>query len=151
MNPRSSDRRRFLKTGVTLGAALAADAGTSLAADDAKSAVQPPAPDDPTKVQGRRASPYGERSRFENALRIPQGQSSLAPLQAMTGIITPSALHFERHHAGIPDIDPRRHRLMIHGMVDRPLVLTMDDLKRFPSVSRIYFIECPATDFAKEE
>ena len=149
MNPRSSDRRRFLKTGVTLGAALAADAGTSLAADDAKPAVQPPAPDDPTKVQGKRASAYGERSRFENAVRISQGQSSLTPLQAMTGIITPSALHFERHHAGVPDIDPRRHRLMIHGMVDRPLVLTMDDLKRFPSVSRIYFMECSGNGFRK--
>jgi len=67
----------------------------------------------------------------------------------MTGIITPSSLHFERHHAGVPDIDPRRHRLMIHGMVDRPLVLTMDDLKRYPSVTRIYFMECSGNGFRK--
>jgi len=140
MKPGRSNRRRFLQSGAGLGAALAAGAG--LAADDTKPASEQPAPDDPTKVQGRRASAYGERSRFETAVRTVQEHNSLTPLAAMTGIITPNALHFERHHAGVPDIDPRRHRLMIHGLVDRPLMLTMDDLKRFPAVSRIYFMEC---------
>jgi sulfane dehydrogenase subunit SoxC len=64
------------------------------------------------------------------------------PLQSLFGIITPSGLHYERHHAGVPAIDPDQHRLMIHGMVDRPLIMTMDDLTRFPSVSRLHFIEC---------
>jgi sulfane dehydrogenase subunit SoxC len=57
-------------------------------------------------------------------------------------VITPSGLHFERHHAGVPAIDPDRHRLMIHGLVERPLIFTMDELLRFPSVSRIHFLEC---------
>jgi hypothetical protein len=58
------------------------------------------------------------------------------------GIITPSSLHFERHHSGVPEIDPSLHTLTIHGMVDRPLVFTVDELKRLPSVSRIHFLEC---------
>ena len=62
--------------------------------------------------------------------------------QHLQGIITPNGLHFERHHAGVPAIDPERHRLAIHGLVERPLVLTMDDLVRMPSVSRIHFLEC---------
>ena len=62
----------------------------------------------------------------------------------MHGIITPNGLFFERYHAGRADVDPRQHRLMIHGLVERPLVLTMDDIMRFPAVSRIHFIECPA-------
>jgi sulfane dehydrogenase subunit SoxC len=63
-------------------------------------------------------------------------------MQDLYGIITPSALHFERHHAGVPRIDPQRHELLIHGLVERPLVFTMKDLRRFRSVSEIRFIEC---------
>jgi sulfane dehydrogenase subunit SoxC len=69
---------------------------------------------------------------------------SFSPLQDLHGIITPNGLFFERHHAGRPDVDPDQHRLMIHGLVERPLILTMQDIVRFPSVSRIHFIECPA-------
>ena len=99
------------------------------------------------------ALPYGVPSEFEaNVVRrqspglTPQPQSSVSftPLQNLFGIITPSGLHFERHHSGMPTIDPAQHRLMIHGMVRRPIVLTMDDILRFPSVSRIHFIECGA-------
>jgi sulfane dehydrogenase subunit SoxC len=61
------------------------------------------------------------------------------------GMITPSGLHFERHHQGWVDIDPTRHRLMINGLVDSPSVFTMADLLRLPSVSRIHFLECGAT------
>jgi len=68
--------------------------------------------------------------------------ASRTPLEALEGIITPSALHFERHHSGVPDIDPAKHRLLIHGMVRRPLVFDIDSLKRYPMVSRIHFIEC---------
>jgi sulfane dehydrogenase subunit SoxC len=63
-------------------------------------------------------------------------------LQDLHGIVTPSALHFERHHNGVPAIDPSRHRLLVHGLVARPLVFTVDELMRFPSVSRSAFIEC---------
>lgn len=67
---------------------------------------------------------------------------SFTPLQDLHGIITPNGLIFERHHSGVPDINPAEHRLMIHGLVKRPLMFTMDDLLRFPSVSRIHFLEC---------
>ena len=69
----------------------------------------------------------------------------LAPLQDSVGIITPSSLFYVATHRGafVPDIDPSEHRLMIHGMVDRPLTFTMDELKRLPYVSRVHFVECP--------
>jgi sulfane dehydrogenase subunit SoxC len=86
---------------------------------------------------------YGQRSAFEQTVRIPRSWSaSLTPLQDSHGILTPSALHFERHHNGVPVIDPIRHRLIIHGMVEQPWTFTLDDLKRFPAISRLAFIEC---------
>jgi sulfane dehydrogenase subunit SoxC len=101
----------------------------------------------PSLGGGRRS--YGERSRFESAVRsfkadspTPGTGSSRTPLQDSLGIITPSALHFERHHSGVPAIDPANHELVIHGLVERPLVLTMADLRRLPAVSRIHFLEC---------
>jgi sulfane dehydrogenase subunit SoxC len=66
----------------------------------------------------------------------------VTPHQHLNGILTPSELHFERHHGGVPDIDPEKHKLVIHGMVERPMTYTLHDLKRFPSVTRICFIEC---------
>src|SRR4029077_11032783 len=90
---------------------------------------------------------YGDRSPFVTSIRKPSaGRDSpdafglafhvLAPLQDSIGIITPSSLHYVATHRGafVPDIDPREHRLMIHGMVDRPLSFTVDDLKRLPYV-----------------
>jgi sulfane dehydrogenase subunit SoxC len=68
--------------------------------------------------------------------------SSRAPLQDLVGIITPSSLHFERHHSGVPTIDPAQHELLLHGLVDRPLRFSLAELRRFPSVSRVHFIEC---------
>jgi sulfane dehydrogenase subunit SoxC len=103
------------------------------------------APADPTKVQGPPGSPVGERSPFEKPARTafsPRRTATFTPLQDLDGIITPSDLHFERHHAGVPAIDPARYSLLVHGMVERPLVLTLDDLKRFPGRSVIRFIEC---------
>jgi len=97
---------------------------------------------------GKPISAYGERSPFETAKRVvpdlkrPQVGSTRTPLAETEGIITPSALHFERHHAGVPGIDPAKHTLLIHGLVDRPLVFSVADLKRLPSVSHIYFVEC---------
>ena len=100
-------------------------------------------PEDPTRVPGAVPTAYGQRSAFEKAVRIPYSwSSSLTPLQDSHGILTPSALHFERHHNGVPTIHPAHHRLLIHGMVDQPWTFTMEDLKRFPSVSRLAFIEC---------
>jgi sulfane dehydrogenase subunit SoxC len=67
---------------------------------------------------------------------------SRTPLQDLSGTITPSDLHFERHHGGVPDVDPATYRLLIHGMVERPRVFTLDELKRFPATSAIRFLEC---------
>jgi sulfane dehydrogenase subunit SoxC len=94
-----------------------------------------------------RRQPSGVRGQRDPAAartQQPQASVSFTPLQNLFGIITPSGLHFERHHSGFPVIDPAQHLLMIHGMVRRPLILTMDDVLRFPSVSRIHFIECGA-------
>src|ERR1044072_8679849 len=97
---------------------------------------------------GKPLSGYGERSplvKFARATRqskTPEAGSSSTPLADTYGILTPSSLHYERHHAGVPSIDPARHRLTIHGLVDRPLILTMDEIRRLPSVSRIHFLEC---------
>jgi sulfane dehydrogenase subunit SoxC len=105
-----------------------------------------------TRSQGAPISPYGSPSPFEKTVirRLRQGpapSSSTAaftdtPLQDLYGIITPSGLHYERHHAGVPAIDPDQHRLLIHGLVDRPLIFTMAEITRFPSVSRTHFLEC---------
>lgn len=96
---------------------------------------------------------YGVPSQYEaNLQRRPspgltqttQASVSFAPLQSLFGIVTPSGLHFERHHQGWWDIDPSKHRFMINGMVKTPMVFTMDELMRLPSVSRFHFIECGA-------
>ena len=74
----------------------------------------------------------------------PESSVNFTPLHELDGIITPSGLCFERHHGGIAEIDPADHRLMINGLVDKPLVFTMDDIKRMPRVNKVYFLECAA-------
>lgn len=97
---------------------------------------------DPTKVLGVPPGSLGTRSRFEHPAKIPSDTSSRTPLQDLYGSITPSDLHFERNHGGVPAIDPAKYELVIHGMVDKPMVFRLQDLKRFPSISRIAFLEC---------
>lgn len=132
-----ASRRRFLRLGAALGGALTACRETA-----------PPVQEAGTRRLGKALSPYGERSPFERSERhlipskTPEAGSTRTPLQDSHGILTPSSLHFERHHAGIPAIDPAQHRLMIHGLVERPLILTMEEIRRLPSVSRVHFIEC---------
>jgi sulfane dehydrogenase subunit SoxC len=100
---------------------------------------------------------YGERSPFETSARTfgasvtPGTGSSRAPLQDLYGTITPSALHFERHHSGVPKIDPTTHELLLDGLVERPLVLTLKDLRRFQSLSRVHFIECAGNSGREHE
>ena len=97
---------------------------------------------------GGEVGAYGERSPFASPMRRHrmsrhgQASASQTPLQDLRGTITPAALHFERHHAGIPAIDPSEHQLLIDGLVDRPVIFTMDEIERLPVVSRIYFLEC---------
>ncbi|HSF32738.1 MAG TPA: sulfite dehydrogenase [Candidatus Tectomicrobia bacterium] len=139
----ASSRRRFLQGGAALGVALATGAGRSLAG-------QPqPASDDPSKVLGGPLRPYGERSRFEQTVRekfiaspTDEFGGSQTPLEETLGIITPSALHFVVQRGGLPDIDPAKQRLLIHGLVDRPVTLSVEEIKRLPSTSRILFLEC---------
>jgi sulfane dehydrogenase subunit SoxC len=76
----------------------------------------------------------------------PSGESE-APLQELHGVVTPSDLHFERHHGGVPAVDPARYALLIHGLVERPMKFTLADLKRFPSVTRLCFIECSGNGY----
>jgi len=151
--PRIDKRRRGLLTGAAAGLAGIA-AGRAHAAearaDDIKADLVP----DWTKSQGApiESSSYGVPSPFEKTVArhprfgvkapLPTAASSQTPLQDLHGIITPSGLHYERHHAGVPTIDPDQHKLLIHGLVERPLILSLNDILRYPSVSRIHFLEC---------
>ena len=98
-------------------------------------------------------NPYGVPSPYEkNVIRrdvpwltaTPESSVSFTPLADLDGIITPNGLCFVRDHGGAPNIDPAQHRLMLHGLVAKPLLLTVDDVMRFPSQSKIHFLECPA-------
>ncbi len=146
------NRRRFLRQSAGLMAAGAA----ALFVPGARAEEAGP-PRDPMRVPGALPRPYGERSPFETQQRLggagpgaphgwganaPNNYNSLTPLQDLHGIVTPSSLHFERHHNGVPAIDPARHRLLIHGLVEKPLIFTVDELERLPAVSRLAFLEC---------
>jgi len=129
------NRRQLLRIGAAVG-------GSLLGAQRARALEA-----DPRKL-GIPLGPYGERSPFERAVRwtreskTPETGSSFTPLHESVGILTPSALHYERHHSGIPTIDPARHVLVIHGLVDRPLSLSLTEIRRLPSVTRILALEC---------
>ena len=146
MNPQGRGRRRFLKEGVAL-AGLAVGAIRSASAQTLASEISEARPKG-TKY----TTAYGERSHFEAERSVrthdyaerPFPAKKLTPLQDSVGVITPNAVHFVADHYVPPDIDPRQHRLMIHGMVDRPMVFTLEELKRMPSVSRVHFLECVA-------
>ena len=146
-------RRGFLQRSfIAASAALASSTALSQVADGDPAVLK--LPEHSTSL-GRpvAANPYGVPSRFEGALqrrespgltRVSAASVSFTPLQSLFGIITPSGLHFERHHQGWHDIDPAQHRLMVNGLVKQQKIYTMDDLMRLPSVSRIHFIECGA-------
>jgi sulfane dehydrogenase subunit SoxC len=107
--------------------------------------VPQPGIDDPARSPGAPTSAFGTRSPFVRPSRWPTGDlkgGSLTPLQDLDGTITPADLHFEVHHAGVPRIDPARHSLLVHGLVERATFFTVEDLKRLPQVTRTHFIEC---------
>ncbi|RBQ03647.1 sulfite dehydrogenase [Pedobacter miscanthi] len=133
--------RRTLLGGVLAAAVLPVQ---SLFADEVQpeTPVLPEIADDPTKIVGPGPGPLGKRSPFEQPVRKPSDISSRTPLQDLHSTITPADLHFERHHAGVPTIDPAKHELLIHGLVDNPMKFTLADIKRFPAVTRTCFIEC---------
>jgi sulfane dehydrogenase subunit SoxC len=149
-----TSRRRFLREGSALmgGAVLGsiASGGVSAATENADN-LPPNIPEwmkTPGDPMGSQL--YGTPSPFEKGVvkNIPNNLSQYlsasgrTPLGDLDGIITPNGLFYERHHGGVPTIDPAQHRLMLHGLVDKPLIFTMDDIRRFPSQSRIYFLEC---------
>src|SRR5438445_7881498 len=140
-------KRRFLKRSVVLlGASGLVTSGSKKAA-----AFEPPDVPPWMKSPGAGFNEYGVPSKHESKvtrtlIRSQPGTTgsgaSRTPLESLEGMITPSGLHFERHHSGVPDIDPDQHRLLIHGMVKRPLIFTVAALLRYPMISRIYFLEC---------
>jgi sulfane dehydrogenase subunit SoxC len=135
-NSTRSSRRQLIRLGAALGGGLLATNEKALSAEAGSGHLGIP------------LGPYGERSPFEKAVRwtrdskTPETGSSFTPLQDSVGTLTPSSLHYERHHSGIPTLDPATHRLVIHGMVKRPLSLTVAEIRRLPSVSRTLVLEC---------
>ena len=151
-----NSRRDFFKkaAGLGVGAIAAASAVTpvKMRADDpaivneAEWGVKLGKP--VNKIPYGMPSPYEHNVVRRNTKILASGDwyasIAMCPIQDLSGIITPNGLFFTRTHGGVAQIDPNKYRLMIHGLVDKPLVLTLDELKRYPRVSRIHFIECPA-------
>ena len=146
MDSKSRNRRAFLKSSAALAGLTVTGARPALGQTSMADAMSP---------KNKELIAYGERSRFVSSIRVPVTSRMspdmygltfhvLTPLQDQLGTITPSSLFYVATHRGsyVPEIDPNGHRLMIHGMVDRPLIFTMDEIKRLPSVNRIHFIEC---------
>jgi len=141
----SLDRRTMLRGGLFSAGIVAAGAGAAQA-DDTIGANAP----EWMKAPERSFSGYGMPSKWQEkvqrAFTIGPGRAgtgaSRTPLQLLEGTITPNGLHFERHHNGIPDIDPARHELSIHGMVKRPLAFSLDAIMRYPMETHVRFIEC---------
>jgi sulfane dehydrogenase subunit SoxC len=138
-------RRRFLGWSIGMLAATGLLRGKEAAAAD------PPEVPPWMKSPGAGFNDYGAPAKYESKVTRTFGRSQpgttgsgaiRTPLEALEGTITPSGLHFERSHSGVPDIDPAKHRLLIHGMVKRPLIFTIDSLLRYPMVSRVHFLEC---------
>ena len=147
---KTTSRRGFLKAGMAVGGALAVPASARAAGDPAITEVQPWARE---LGPGVDAAPYGVPSKYEaHVVRRdvpwltadPVSSVNFTPLHELDGIITPNGLCFERHHAGVADVNPVDYRLMINGLVDTPMVFTLEDLKRFPRVNKIHFLECAA-------
>lgn len=136
-------RRALLQKGLVLATAAAAGTGGAQAEPDP---TRPPW----MQVPGEPFSGYGRPSRHEAALvrtiagnrMLPGNGVSWTPLEELAGMLTPSGLHFERHHNGVPQIDPKQHRLLIHGLVKQPLQFDLEALKRYPLRSHLGFIEC---------
>ena len=139
------DRRALLRSALFTAGIAAAGVGAAQA-DDGVGADAP----EWMKTPGRPFSAYGTPSKWQEKVQrvftIAPGRAgtgvSRTPLQLLEGTITPGGLHFERHHNGVPDIDPGQHELFIHGMVKRPLAFSLDALMRYPMETHIHFVEC---------
>lgn len=143
-------RRAFLKGAAAAGGTLAGAGAAHAAGDPVITELQPWMQQ---LGDGVDVAPYGKPSEYESHVKRrtvewltadPVSSINFTPLHELDGIITPNGLCFERHHAGTAHIDPAKHRLMINGLVDTPLVFTMADLLRFPRENHVYFLECAA-------
>jgi sulfane dehydrogenase subunit SoxC len=153
-----TSRRGFLRTGLAAAGVIAAGgagAGAPQGTPLGNPANQPPNIPDWTRSLGEGVAVrgYGKPSDFEKGIirrdvewltASRESSVSFTPLHALDGPITPNGLCFERHHSGIAELDPADYRLMLHGLVDKPLIFTLDDIKRMPRVNRPYFCECAA-------
>jgi sulfane dehydrogenase subunit SoxC len=154
MKSTRQSRRGFLKEGGAALVGLTAAGAHPASAQDHAHAPQSAGGAASDGGAPARSRPYGERSRFVTTARVPESAEPeplnqfiglLTPLQDSTGIITPNPLHFATSHGyHPPDLDPAEHRLMVHGMVERPVIFTMEELRQFPVESHIYFLECSA-------
>jgi sulfane dehydrogenase subunit SoxC len=138
-------RRAVVRSGGLLAGAVLTPSLMRAVAQEPLPATSAAAQTDPTRTPGAPSDSLGTRSPFETPRLTPVGVtsgSSWTPHHLLHGTVTPADLHFHRHHNGIPSIDPTTHTLTIHGLVERPLVFTMAELQRFPSVTRTHFIEC---------
>ena len=140
------DRRALLGRGALIAGAMGTGVTTAL-----NSAAAEPLPVDPWSLEpGAPIPPYGTPSKFEkyvvrtvtNPKNEPRITQARTPHQFLNGTITPAGLHFVVSRTGIPDVDPDKHRVVIHGLVRQPMVYTLDALARYPMVSRIHFVEC---------
>src|SRR5665213_4089281 len=147
--PARTDRRRFMLGSIAaLGSAGALPMQSRAAVP--LGSVEHEVPVDASKAQGYPLADesYGSRSQFETEVRVrfktsnPLSSWTLTPLESGCGIITPSGLHYERSHSGTAIIDPSKHSLYVHGMVERPKKYSMRDVRRFPATSRTWFLEC---------
>ncbi len=151
MKSEKASRRRFMKHGVAL-------AGVALGARGIASGQSGTATTESGRGSGRDTRVYGEPSHFETARRFGSNHADDAPfpagakvdfgyrspVQDVLGYITPASLHYSITHGVLPDdkINPKEHRFTLHGMVDRPLIFTMDEMKRLPSVCRVHLVQC---------
>jgi sulfane dehydrogenase subunit SoxC len=146
----SLSRRELVRSAAVIAGAVVATPIARALAQQQKTPAPAPvpaleAPLDATKVTGLPSAPLNARSPFESPGQSPAGVltgSASTPLQALRGTITPADLHFQRHHGGIAVLDPARHTLLVHGLVDKPLRFSVEDIKRFPAVTRTCFVEC---------
>ena len=142
-------RRKFMRHALALaGSAQAATLATPAYSAPIGSALPPH-----QRNPGGTDTPYGQPATAEAAVVRTESREAgfsvwRTPLQHQRGIITPGGLHFAVHHNGIPDIDPARHQLMLHGLVDRPLRLDWERLQRYPMVSKVHFLECAGNSAA---
>ncbi len=141
-------RRLFFKRSFQIAAATALTTSTLAEAETLSTPSW-------MKKPGAPFSNYGTPSKLVKSIRritanrvVAGNGASWTPLHELEGMLTPSGLHFERHHNGVPEIDPAQHRLLIHGMVKNPLTFSMDNLVRYPLVSKLIFLECGGNSFS---